>query len=128
VERVRVVCGAVVRDGRVLAARRGPAMRNAGAWELPGGKVEPGEDDPTALARELREELGLSVRVGAPLGVSVHGRIELVGYLCSTEDVPRAVEHDALAWLAPDALGSVAWAEADVPLLDALRRRLEGAP
>jgi 8-oxo-dGTP diphosphatase len=126
-DRVRVVCGALVRGGRVLVARRGPGMRHAGAWELPGGKVEPGEDDATALRRELREELSVNVQVGRWLGVSVLGRVELVAYVCRSDESPCASEHDALRWLGPDHLGEVAWAEADRPLLAALADELRSS-
>ncbi len=125
---LRVVCGALVRDGHVLVARRGPTMRHAGRWELPGGKVEPGEDDAAALARELHEELGLQVRVGVriaeaatPLGA---GELLLVAYAVTSTDSPVPHEHDALAWLAPDALATVAWADGDVPLLPSLAAHL----
>ncbi len=61
--------GAVVRDGdgRLLLVRRArpPA---AGTWSVPGGRVEPGEDDATAVVREVREETGLEVAVGELLG------------------------------------------------------------
>ena len=67
---IRVVAGVVVEDGRMMVALRGPGMAHAGLWELPGGKVEPGEDDAVALARELAEELGIQVRVGGHVGTS----------------------------------------------------------
>jgi len=61
--------GAIIRDdaGRLLLIRRGrePAL---GAWSLPGGRVEPGESDEEAVAREVAEETGLDVRVGALIG------------------------------------------------------------
>ena len=57
---VHVSAGIIHRDGRVLAARRADGER-AGLWELPGGKVERGEDAVQALRRELREELGCEV-------------------------------------------------------------------
>ncbi|MCL2732926.1 MAG: NUDIX domain-containing protein, partial [Actinomycetia bacterium] len=57
-----VVGGAVLDRGRLLAARRTAPPELAGQWELPGGKVEPGERDEDALVRELREELGVTVR------------------------------------------------------------------
>jgi ADP-ribose pyrophosphatase YjhB (NUDIX family) len=65
-----ILCvGAIVRDdtGRLLMIRRGrePAL---GAWSLPGGRVEPGETDAQAVAREVAEETGLEVRVGELIG------------------------------------------------------------
>ena len=63
-----VVAAAVVREGTVLTARRIAPASLAGRWEFPGGKVEPGESEPQALIRELREELSLEVRVCELLG------------------------------------------------------------
>jgi len=68
--RVRVRCvGGIVRDeeGRLLVVLRGRPP-GAGLWSIPGGRVEPGEDDSTAVARELAEETGLTVEVGALIG------------------------------------------------------------
>ena len=53
--------------GRVLLARRTEGRDLAGLWEFPGGKREPGETPEAALARELREELGIEADIGAPL-------------------------------------------------------------
>lgn len=58
-ERIMVVGAAVLNDGRLLAARRSAPPDLAGRWELPGGKIEPGETPEHALVRELREELGV---------------------------------------------------------------------
>lgn len=119
---VRVVGAATVRDGRVLAARRRPDLARGGLWELPGGKVEAGEADRDALARELREELGLSVTVGPWLSEVIHDygdvAIRLVAYATdapSTEPLLR--DHDDVCWLSADELDRVVWAPADVPLL-----------
>jgi 8-oxo-dGTP diphosphatase len=62
---VEVVAGILVRDGRVLLTRRTPQQMFPDLWEIPGGKVEPGESAAEALARELREELGITVAAGA---------------------------------------------------------------
>lgn len=122
---VRVVAGAVVRDGRVLVARRGPTQQLAGLWELPGGKVEPGESDATALARELGEELGIVVDVRELLAESLHDyprtRVRLVAWHCRLlGGEPVLTEHDALDWLEGDALAGLSWAPADLPLLPAV--------
>src|SRR5688500_19620464 len=67
-KQVEVVAGVIcdARD-RILLARRTEGRDLAGLWEFPGGKREPGESPEAALARELREELGIEVNVGAPL-------------------------------------------------------------
>jgi 8-oxo-dGTP diphosphatase len=119
---MRVVGAAVIEGGRVLAARRGPGRALAGLWEFPGGKVDPGEDDRTALARELIEELALTVEVNEAIGISEHrwpeGAIDLVVYRCRRiGDPPVRTEHEELRWLAPHELETVEWAPADRPLL-----------
>jgi len=122
-----VVGAAVVRDGRVLAARRTRPAGSAGSWEFPGGKVEPGEDPDAAVVREVREELGCEVRVTGRLSGEQHVapgyalrvlRAELV----SGEPVPR--EHDAVRWLGPEDLDDVRWLAPDVPFLAELRELL----
>src|SRR5690606_41236999 len=68
---VTVVGGALVRDGRLLAAQRAHPAEIAGKWELPGGRVEPGESDADALRREFAEELDVEVTVGGRSGQDV---------------------------------------------------------
>ena len=118
---MRVVVGAVLRDagGRVLAARRD---RPPG-WELPGGKVEPGESEPAALVRELREELGIAVEVGTRVGPDVPIGSDLLLRAWTavlTDGEPTALEHAELRWLAPHELDSVPWLPADRPIVAAL--------
>lgn len=126
---IRVVCAVIVRDGRLFAARRGPAMSQAGLWELAGGKVEPGEADADALIREMREELGVDVRVAEQLGVSEYDyptvRVQLVAYACTVvSGEPRAIEHDRLAWVGRDEARELDWAPADRPLIAVIAARL----
>ncbi|MFE0171417.1 (deoxy)nucleoside triphosphate pyrophosphohydrolase [Streptomyces sp. NPDC059002] len=121
----QIVVGAALYDdkGRLLAARRSAPPELAGGWELPGGKVEPGEQCEDALVRELREELGVEAE---PLE-RVPGQWPLPrGYalrvwtarLVSGEPKPLE-DHDALRWLAPDEVWSVDWLAADVPAVTA---------
>ena len=123
----RVVVGAaIIADGRVLACARATPPEMAGRWEFPGGKVEPGEPEDAALARECLEELGVRVAVGARVGDDVslgHGRSVLRVYAAQLRDgdQPRLIEHQELRWLAADQLDDVAWLPADAPIVAALR-------
>jgi 8-oxo-dGTP diphosphatase len=118
-----VVAAALFDRGRLLAARRSAPPDLAGRWELPGGKVEPGEAPETALVRELREELGIEARPldrvpGAwPLkpGLVLHvWTVRLV-----TGEPEPLQDHDALRWLAPAQLWDVPWLDQDVPAVRA---------
>ena len=66
-----VVAGALISRRTLLMAQRPRPPELAGLWELPGGKVAPGESDAAALARELHEELGVEIAVGARVGADV---------------------------------------------------------
>lgn len=118
---------AIVRDGRVLAARRTFPAAAAGRWELPGGKVEPGETPDDALVREVAEELGCAIEVTAwlPGAVAIGDRLVLTVALARLVDgEPRPHEHDELRWLAADQLDDVDWLDPDRPFLAALRTSL----
>jgi 8-oxo-dGTP diphosphatase len=117
-----IVAAVIVTDGRVLACERSSPPEVAGRWEFPGGKVEPGETDAQALARECAEELGVRVEIGARVGPDVplaHGRAVLRVFAATLlgGDVPRALEHSAMRWLAADELDSVPWLPADKPIV-----------
>ena len=122
--RVPVVGAAIVRAGRVLAARRTEPAHLKGLWELPGGKVEPGETYDEALVREIHEELGVRVRVDEwlPLTVPITERYEMrTGVARLLEGEPHPHEHDQLRWLGPDEFDEIAWVEADQPFLPYVR-------
>jgi 8-oxo-dGTP diphosphatase len=127
---MRVVVGvAILEQGRLLAARRAHPPALAGLWELPGGKLEPGESPERAAVREIEEELGCTVEVtgslpgSSPIGDDMALRVVLAR-LVDGDPVPR--EHDAVRWLRAVEFDEVTWAEADMPFLDPLRARGDG--
>jgi len=112
--------------GWVLITRRPPGTHQGGLWEFPGGKLEPGEDLPTALARELQEELGVQVRRSEPLIKVAHEygdrRVLLdVHRVIRWEGEPQGREGQPLRWLAPERLQESAFPAADRPIIAALR-------
>ena len=123
---IRIIVGAaIIRNGRVLACERSDPPEAAGRWEFPGGKVEPGETEVDALARECAEELGVRVRIGGRVGEDVpmaDGRFVLRVYAAALldGDEPQVLEHSALRWLGADELGDVPWLPADAPIVAAL--------
>lgn len=127
-EVMRVVAGVHLKrdEQQVLGFRRAPHKPLAGMWEFPGGKVEAGESDADALERELREELGVEVRVGDELCVSSattgERTIELVSFLVEFETIPVAsTDHDRIEWFDLDSIVLEDWAEPDRPVFDAVR-------
>lgn len=122
-----VVAGALIVDGTLLVAQRDRPPELAGLWELPGGKVAAGESDARALARELHEELGVAVRVGARLGadVALGATTTLRAYRVELTD-GRAQPHDhrALRWVSATELTALAWVPADTAWLPDLMAAL----
>jgi mutator protein MutT len=115
------------REGRVLLSRRRDEQPMGGLWELPGGKVESGEDPAAALARELDEELGCGCEVGAVHEVvhHVYPRFELVMivYRVELRGLPAARQVAELAWVAPAQLTAYEVLPADVALLRRIAQR-----
>lgn len=133
-KRTLVVAGLIAREGRVLITQRGPVQKQpeiALKWELPGGKVEPGEAPVEALVRELREEIGVGVAVGRIWDVLFHPYpgfdLVMLVYACRIVDgEPRAVEVHDLAWVPVADLGGWDILPADRPLVE--RLLAEGPP
>ena len=121
-----VVAGAIVDGSKLLIAQRVRPPELAGLWELPGGKVAAGETEPDALARELAEELGVDVKVGAHLGdVELNATMTLRAYAATLlGGEPRPHDHAALRWVSAAELDDVDWVPADRGFLPALARLL----
>lgn len=122
-----IVGTAIVRDGRLLAQQRAYPAADAGRWELPGGRVEPGEDDRAAVVRECAEELGVRVAAGEPVGPDValgRSRVLRVYRASLVAGEPHPHDHQALRWLSAGQLGGVPWLPADRVLLPAMRALL----
>lgn len=126
-----VVATALVRDGAVLAAQRTRPPALAGRWELPGGRVEPGESEVGAVVRECREELGTTVVPGGRLGTDLPidaGVLRVhTATLAAAAPDPRALEHSGLRWVAAGELRAVDWVDADRAVVDDLVGLLGGA-
>jgi 8-oxo-dGTP pyrophosphatase MutT (NUDIX family) len=117
-----VTCALIVEDGRLLLARRA----DTGLWELPGGKVEPGEGLAACLEREIAEELGCRAVVGEPFAVAKEeGRgLELHCFRCRLAGGrPRALEHRELAWVRPEEALALELCPADRELAGRLARQ-----
>jgi mutator protein MutT len=125
---VHVAAAAVIdAAGRVLIAQRPEGTHLAGGWEFPGGKLEPGEERSKGLARELREELGISI-MGTPRPLirvrhAYPAREVLIDMwvVKRYEGEPRGLEGQALRWCTQDELAAVELLPADKPIVAALR-------
>lgn len=104
---LRVVSGALIKDEYVLMGLRKKTAYRPDLWELPGGKIDPGESPQQALAREWREECDAVVRVGefismAMLHLDISFVIELYAIeLAAMSTPPRALDHQELRWVNP---------------------------
>ncbi len=125
---VDVACLVLTDDaGRVFAARRPPDKRLGGLWEFPGGKIEPDENPEVALRRELLEELNLEVGPLVPMRATSHtydfATIRLWPLLARCRSRPLSYilrEHTEARWVHTSEAAQLAWAPADIPVLQQL--------
>jgi 8-oxo-dGTP diphosphatase len=124
---IHVVAAAVIdATGRVLIAQRPAGKHLAGGWEFPGGKLEPGEERLAGLARELREELGITIAAPRPL-IRVRHTYSSREVLLDIWVVkryrgePEGLDGQALRWCTQEELGTADLLPADKPIVAALR-------
>lgn len=112
----RVVAAVVRRDNRLLVCRRPVHKHYGGLWEFPGGKVAADERDEDALARELREELGVILVSASPAefeAADPHSAFVIAFATVTISGEPSCLEHSELAWAAPSELQRFSLAPTD---------------
>ena len=124
-ETIRVVAGVIRRGDEVLLAQRFDDTHLGGLWEFPGGKVQKGESLKGALGREVREELGVEVRVGELYFETTHvypdRRVHLSFFECQlVRGTPQSRQVARWTWTRPAELGKFALPEANRDLIDKL--------
>ena len=122
---VDVAAAVIVREGRLLITQRRPDAPQGSLWEFPGGKRRPRESLTACLRRELKEELDITVEVGARLDTIVHAypdyAVRLHFYRCRLRSgKPKPLGCQAIAWVKPKALGRYKFPEADHALIRSL--------
>ena len=122
---IEVAAAIIVKDNRIFATQRGYGEFKDG-WEVPGGKIEPGESAQEALVREIREELDVDIRVGKLLETVEYDYPEFhltmhcfICELLSEEIVLK--EHEDARWLKKDELDSVPWLPADITIIEKIK-------
>ena len=122
-----VAAAVIHQNGHVLVAQRPQGGLLGGMWEFPGGKLKAGEDLAGCLRREIREELGVEIRVGDPFGVYRHAythfRVTLHAFQCAlVSGEPEPLEHTALKWTSPRALDGFPMGKLDRQIANSLKR------
>jgi len=125
-----VVAGLIEAEGKILVCQRRRADTFELMWEFPGGKLQAGETPAGALARELREELGVEARVGAEVFRTRHRyaemseEIELIFFTAAVEVVAvRNIVFERMEWRAAEDLCELNFLPADREFVGKLARR-----
>lgn len=122
---IEVVCGILLKDGRVWMGQRPSHKERGGYYEFPGGKVNDNESPEEALRRELKEELDIEVTVGPMLAEVNHQypdkTIHLKAFVVETEDEIKLLEHTRQRWVQVGAVSEEDWATADRQLWERIK-------
>ena len=123
-----MTCILLFHQGKALVAQRSSEMDLPLLWEFPGGKVEKDETEEACIVREIREELGIEIRVVERLEAFDHNYndrkiIRLIPFLgCWVKGEISLLEHSQVTWLAQTQLRELDWAPADLPIVTQLER------
>jgi len=123
---IKVTAAILVKDNKIIIAKRGPNDRLANKWEFPGGKIEINETPEQCLKREMKEEFDIDVSVGEYLGSSIfhydHMSIELMAYRTYWENGKIDLkDHDDFKWVSLKQLAGFDFAPADMVFVKKLR-------
>jgi len=120
---IQVTCALIEDNHRVLCAQRSKNKNHPLKWEFPGEKLEAGETLENCLRREIKEELGLDIKVIQRLPSNIHKYsdkkiIELIPFRCSLQTSEIILkEHSKIEWSTVFQLEKFDWAEADIPIV-----------
>lgn len=126
-ERREVVAALLWRGDRFMICQRPQGKARAGLWEFVGGKAEEGETLEEALVRECREEIGVTVEVGAPYTDVLYDYPDIPVHLTLfhakiAEGEPRPMEGNAIAWITAEEIPNYPFCPADLPIIEKMRR------
>jgi 8-oxo-dGTP diphosphatase len=124
----KVTAAILIKDRKILIAKRKADDRQANKWEFPGGTVEQDETPEACLKREIREEFGIKVSVGRFFGESVyhydHGSIKLLAYRTHWASGKIALkDHADCRWVTSEQLAEYDFAAADIPFVEKLQHK-----
>jgi len=123
---VKVTAAMLVKDNKIIIAKRGPDDKLAYKWEFPGGKIEINETPEQCLKREMKEEFDIDVSVGEYLGSSIyhydHISIELMAFRASWDSGEIDLkDHDDFRWISLEQLTEFDFAPADLIFVEKLQ-------
>lgn len=123
---LEVACAIIVSNHKILCAQRGRNMKHPMKWEFPGGKLENYEKPEVCIAREIKEEFSISVKVINPLSPVFYPQgeepsLKLYPFICTViSGVPIPMEHHQYQWLDINQLKELDWLEADIEIVRTL--------